>query len=62
MISKPVGESEIRSTTPSPTLRDGDGAKEILIQASQFCSEVEDRITERHPSLKKEKEVEAATV
>jgi len=28
-------------------------AKEILIQASQFYSEVEDWITKNHPSLKK---------
>jgi uncharacterized protein (UPF0332 family) len=28
-------------------------AKEILSQASQFCSEVEDWITKTHPSLKK---------
>jgi hypothetical protein len=26
--------------------------KEILLQASQFCSEVEDWITKNHPSLK----------
>jgi hypothetical protein len=29
-------------------------AKEILVQAQQFCREVEDWITKNHPTLKKE--------